>query len=160
MRTLVVYYSLGGTTRRLAETLAKKLGADTAEIRCERYGRGALDFLKACYDSVMGRLPPVEAKHKPIDGYDLVLVGGPIWAGHAATPMRAYIQQQKGKFKRIAYFVTYGGSAIERALSELAQIGGQTPEATLSLRTGEVLGGTIDAPVQAFASGLTMRKAA
>lgn len=160
MRTLVIYYSLSGTTRQLATSLAKKLDADTAEIRCGRYGRGALDFLKACYDSVMGRLPPVEAIHNSIETYDLVLVGGPIWAGHAATPVRAYVQQQRGKFKRVAYFVTYGGSAIERALSELAQIGGQVPEATLSLRTGEVLGNTFEAPVEAFARGLAVKKAA
>lgn len=48
MRTLVIYYSRTGyysrigTIRKAAQTLTDMLGADTAEIRCERYGGGGL----------------------------------------------------------------------------------------------------------------------
>lgn len=59
MRTLVIYYSRTGTTRKVAQALADMLGADTAEIRCERYGVGGLGYIRAAYDSVRGARPAI-----------------------------------------------------------------------------------------------------
>ena len=160
MRTLIAYYSLGGTTKRLANLLANKLGADVDPIYCAEYGSGVMSFLKACYDSVMGKLPTVIGTSKAIENYDLVLVGGPVWAGHIATPVRAYLKQRKGQFANVAYFVTYGGSNIERALAELAEIGGQTPQGTLALRTADVVTATLDQATASFVRDLAIKKAA
>ena len=160
MRTLIVYYSLGGTTRKLAEALAKTLSADIAEVRCSRYGRGAVDFLKACYDSLMSRLPEIEVKHASLQTYDLVLVGGPIWAGHVATPIRTYLNSRRGQFKRMAFFSTSGGPASDRSLAEMADIAGATPLATLALRTSDVLEEKYAAAIDAFVRPLKLKAAA
>lgn len=160
MRTLVVYYSYSGTTRKLAEALAKALGADVAEIRCASYGRGAVDFLKACYDSVMGRLPGIETTQAMPQSYDLVVVGGPVWAGHVATPVRAFLNGRRGQFKSIAFFLTAGGSPTDAALKEMGDIAQIAPVATLGLKTAEVHGATCAAAVDGFAKALTVKAAA
>ena len=36
MRAIVIYYSYGGNTRRVAEKIGKTLGADLAEIKTVR----------------------------------------------------------------------------------------------------------------------------
>ena len=36
MKTLIIYYSRGGTTKRIAEELAKKLGSDVDPITITR----------------------------------------------------------------------------------------------------------------------------
>ncbi len=160
MRTLIVYYSLGGTTRKLAEALAKTLSADVAEVRCSRYGRGTIDFLKACYDSLMSRSPEVEVNHALPQTYDLVLVGGPVWAGHIAAPIRTYLSSRRGQFKRMAFFLTSGGVSTNRTLTEMAEIAGATPQATLALRTADVLGEKYAAAVDAFVRPLKSKAAA
>jgi flavodoxin len=160
MRVLIAYYSLGGTTKKLATVLASKLGADVDPIYCSEYGGGVMSFLKACYDSITGRLPTVIGTSKAVENYDLVLVGAPIWAGHIATPARAYLKQRKGQFPTVGYFVTYGGSNIERALAEFAEIGGQVPQATLALRTADVVTGNLDQAVASFVRDLAVKKAA
>lgn len=160
MRILVVYYSLSGTTRKVAEALATTLGADIADVRCSRYGRGAISFLSACYDSVMARLPAIDAPQTHIRNYDLVIVGSPIWAGHAATPIRTYLKERRGQFKRVALFFTCGGSAPQAAFAELSQIADAQPEATLVLRTRDVMRNGVSAAVEAFSRSFKVKAAA
>lgn len=160
MRILVVYYSYGGTTRTVAEALAKTLGADIAEVRCSRYGRGTMSFLSACYDSLMARLPAIDAPPANVQNYDLVIVGSPIWAGHAATPIRKYLSERPGQFKRLALFLTCGGSAPQSAFTELSQMARGQSEATLTLRTADVMGKGLAAAVEAFAQPFRAKAAA
>ena len=161
MRTLVVYYSYGGTTRRLAEALAKALGADIAQVRCSRYGGGVMSFLSACYDSITGRLPAIEVTPSAhVGNYDLVIAGAPIWAGHAATPIRTYLAERRQLLKRVAFFVTSGGPAKASVFDEMAQVSGNAAEATLALRTAEVLGGNVAATVETFAQSFRPKAAA
>jgi menaquinone-dependent protoporphyrinogen IX oxidase len=43
--------------------------------------------------------------YNPSD-YDLVIIGPPIWTSRVSTPVRTYIEENKAKFKRAAYFCT------------------------------------------------------
>ena len=51
MRSLVVYYSLSGITRSVAERAARQLDADIAEVRSARYESGGFRLLRAAIDS-------------------------------------------------------------------------------------------------------------
>jgi hypothetical protein len=54
--------------------------------------------------------------------YDLVLVGGPVWAFHPATPVRAYLQEEASRLTNIA-LLTHGGSAARQTLREMVVLG-------------------------------------
>ena len=47
MRALIVYYSLSGTTAKVAEALAKAFDGERAEIRCDRYRSGIVSYFRA-----------------------------------------------------------------------------------------------------------------
>jgi flavodoxin len=92
MQTLVVYYSLSGTTRAVAVALAEELGAEVEEIRCDRYRATPWGAVRAVYDIWRGRNPPItEPQHAP-SRYDLVVIGSPVWAHHVATPVRVFLR--------------------------------------------------------------------
>jgi flavodoxin len=160
MRTLVVYYSLAGTTRTVATELAKELSADIEEIRCDRYRPGFAGFVKAGYDSWAGRLPPIAKPARMPSRYDLVVIGGPVWAMHAATPVRAYVQQETGQLPSLAFFLTCGGSPTAKALREMESLAGSAAQATLTVREADVKSGAFRSALSGFAATLRQRKAA
>lgn len=160
MKALVVYYSLSGTARTVAETLAKELPADLEEIRCARYRRGFSSLIRAGYDSWAGRLPPIEQPTHVTSPCDLVVVGGPMWAFHAATPVRTYLRQEAGKLSSAAFFLTHGGSPPDKAFREMEALAGVTPKATLAVRQVDVEAGRIKPAVSSFAAALRKSQAA
>ena len=159
MNALIVYYSLSGTTRTVALALARELGADLEELRCHRYSRGLLGFLRASYDSWRDNPAPIEPPIHMLSHYDLVLVGGPIWAFHPATPVRAYLRQEASRLPDVAFFLTHGGSAAQASLREMEQLAGRPPIATLVLREAQVKQG-FASDILSFAATLRTKKAA
>jgi Flavodoxin len=160
MKTLVVYYSLSGTTRPVAAALARELGADVEEIRCGRYRRGPLGFIRAGYDSWADRLPVIAPLQYTPSAYDLVAIGGPMWAFRVATPVRAYLRREAGTFPQVAFFLTLGGAPAEKAFSEMETLAKRTPAATLALSDPDLKAGKLASAVQAFATRLKEREAA
>jgi flavodoxin len=154
MRCLVVFYSLTAVTESVALKLGDFLHAETEPIKCETPYGGGFGYLKAAFHSLIGRditiLPP---KFRPSD-YDLVVVGGPIWAGRIAPPVRTYLQQYHGHFKNVAHFVTHGGSSPARAFKQMEMIGGQPPIATVAIREKHVVQEQYELAVRQFADKL------
>jgi hypothetical protein len=160
MKALVVYYSLTGTARAVATALARELGADIDEIRCKRYAPGFSGYVRAGFDSWRGNLPPIEPLSRPLSLYDLVVVGGPIWAAHPATPLRAFLRQRRSQLPSVAFFLTHGGSAGERPLGELQSLAGIAARATLVVREADVKNGSYASAVSSLAAKLRQSKAA
>lgn len=154
MRTLVIYYSLSGTTRAVAETIAHDLAADIEEIRCPRYRKSFMSFLKAGYESWANKLPPIDPlQHTPAD-YDLVIIGGPIWVWHAATPVRSFLQMHTGALTNVAFFLTHGGSPPGGVFREMEALAGKAPKATIAVRMVDVERRTFTPAVAEFVATL------
>lgn len=82
MKTLVAYFSWSGTTKKIAETLAKKTNADLFEIRRKKpyssdynetaYGDSKTEAEKDLRPEIQGPLPD-------LNKYDRVITAFPIW---------------------------------------------------------------------------------
>ncbi len=160
LKTLVVYYSLSGTTRRVAEAVAHELGADFEELRCDRYRMRPVGFIKAGYDSWADRMPAIAPLQHDLAAYDLVVIGGPMWAGRVTTPVRALLRQQAGKLPQVAFLMTLGGASSDKALCEMQALATRAPVATLALTDKDLKVGNLTSAVLSFAAGLKARQAA
>lgn len=137
-KILIVFYSRTGTTKTVAEFMAKELGADLEEIKGVKNYSGAMGYLMAGREATLKKAAAIEPAVKNPTDYDLVIVGTPIWSFNVASPVRAYLEQQKDKIKKTAFFCTMGGSGDQRAFTSMAETCGQKPLATLTLLTKEV----------------------
>jgi len=108
MKTLVVFYSRSGTTKRVAQEVAKALNADIDELIDKKSRKGILGFLRAGYDATRGKTTEIEFEKDPYD-YDLVIVGTPIWNGRVTPAIRTYLLWNREKIKNAAFFSTCAG---------------------------------------------------
>lgn len=134
-RVLLAYYSMTGHTRDIAQELRSALQADVEEIREPRKRQGLGGVLRALYDAVLRREPPIGVPRHDPAAYDLLAMGGPVWAGRMASPLRSYARQIAGRAPRVAFFCTEGGSGADQAFTDLGRLCGKTPDATLVVDT-------------------------
>ena len=138
MKTLVVYFSRTGHTRRVAEGLARALEGNTGAIRERRSRSGFFGYQRSLFEAVTGRDAAIDPAHPSPVGYDLVLIGTPVWGWRLSSPVRAYARRHAKRIRRCAFFCTMGGSGDRRAFAELEALLGRRPEATLALTEDEV----------------------
>jgi flavodoxin len=152
MKILIAYYSRTGTTKKVAEALAEKLGAEIEEIRDTVDRAGVKGYLLAGRDAMQKRLTVLEPlKFNPAN-FDLVIVGTPIWGWNLSSPVRTYLAEQKNNFPRVAFFCTMGGSGDDKAALEMEKIIGQKNSAQLALKTVEVVKNEFAEKLEKFVS--------
>ncbi len=130
-RILLAYYSMTGHTREIAQELRASLQADLEEIREPHPRRGLTGVFRALVDAVLRREPPIGMPGHDPAAYDLLAIGGPVWAGRMASPLRSYARQLAGRAPRVAFFCTEGGRGAEQAFDDLGRLCGKEPAATL-----------------------------
>jgi flavodoxin len=140
MKTLIVYYSRSGTTRKVAEELKTLLSAEMEEITEPRGRGGPLGWLRSGKEASEGATPPINTPAKTPTGYDLVILGTPVWAAKMSTPMRTYLTQMKGKLPRVAFFCTFGNGPAGGVFADMEVFAGK-PAATMTLTAKEVAAG-------------------
>jgi flavodoxin len=137
--TLVVFYSRTGTTRKLGRQIAETLGADVDEVIDRKDRSGALGYLASGKDALARKEADIKPPSHEPSHYDLVVIGTPVWAFSVSCPIRTYLTRQKERLPRVAFFLTTGGSGIERTFEHMEELAGKPPVATLGLRMKDVL---------------------
>ncbi len=137
-RTLLAYYSLSGTTKDLALRLAGSLNADLEEIVPIRQpSPGFMTYARLAWAAFTRAEMPVRPATHQVGTYDLVVVGGPIWVGRIAAPVRGWLKANghaATPSTRFATFVTLAGSDPKAAFNELDELAGRPAIARLAIR--------------------------
>lgn len=139
---LVAYFSCTGTTRRVAEKVAKAAQAALFEIKPaqpytaadlnwhDRASRSSVEMSDPTSRPALAGIPP------HLDSYDTLFIGFPIWWYVAPTLINTFIEQINWTSKRLIPFATSGGSGIEHCEAQLHR---QYPHA--AWRSGRLLNG-------------------
>ena len=118
-KTLIVFHSRTGYTRRVARDLAGRLGADLDEIRIVQPMHGPLGYALCAIEAIAGLAPALRPAHRDAAAYDLVVVGTPVWFWSLASPVRSWLERFGRRGKRFAFFEDRLGSNGEgRSLGE------------------------------------------
>ena len=135
-------------------SLAAKLQADVEELVDNTSRKGIIGWLKGGRDAVKKFMTVISPAQKDPAQYDLVVVGSPVWAGTMAPALRTYLTQQKAKVKKSACFCTMGGSGDQGLFTQVEDILGQKPLATLTVKTKQVAGNQYASELDRFAEQL------
>ena len=123
MKTLIAYYSYTNNTKKVAESLAAKIGAELEEIKdAKSRGLGPLGFIRSGFEGVFKIKPKIEQTTKNPSEYDLVILACGTWASKMASPMRTYIHQNKGSLGKVAFLRTAGGSSEKPFAKDLKKV--------------------------------------
>lgn len=152
--TLVVYYSLTGNTKEVAELIATKLDAFVEPIKDSGKRSGILGYIRSGYEGMTGKRAMIKKPEKHPDQFDLVIVGSPIWAGGMASPVRSYLANHPLKSARLVVFCTSDGTDHAKVLKDMAALAGQEPVATLGLSSTELESGAHKGKIDAFVTAL------
>ena len=111
MKTLVVYYSLTGNTKLIAETISKELSADIESIKPEKpvNQKGFKKYLIAGKQALLKEKPAIEPLIINPDDYDIIIIGSPVWAGTFASYIKTFLSKYIFADKKIAVFCCHGG---------------------------------------------------
>lgn len=148
MKSIVAYFSAEtGTTRRVAEGLAKSVSADLFEIQPEKpYSAADLKWtnpVARCNREKFGKKDvPVAGKIENWEEYDTVYLGFPIWYYGAPNVINTFCKGYDWTGKKVYVFATSGGSGIGKSAEKLAPYmkGAQIADAKRVSSAGELSG--------------------
>jgi flavodoxin len=115
MKTLIVFYSYDGNSAMVAQELQEALGegCDVLPLALEAEGgkprSGLAKFLWGGRLALSRANPTLEPYDKSIDGYDLLIFGGAVWAGAPVPALKTFIAETKPSGKRIGLFLCHAG---------------------------------------------------
>ncbi len=110
-KSIVVYYSFEGSTKRLAEKLAGELKCDILELKVEREikTRGFFKYVWGGRQAVMKSRPELKSYNFESKQYENIIIGTPVWAGTISPSIRSFLEVENIEHKKIAFFCTHDG---------------------------------------------------
>lgn len=156
MKTLVVYYSRTGITKKVAEFISENLNCDCEEIIDTKDRKGIKRYFIAGKDAATKQITEIKEPAKNSSLYDLIIIGTPVWAFTMAPAIRTYITRYKDNLKNVAFFCTQGGSGGKQTLKDMQSLCGKRPMASLELIARTVIKDTYKPSVKGFIEKLNI----
>ena len=127
---LVVYFSCTGTTKGVAEKLAKVTGAELYEIvPAVPYTDEDLNYSDRSTRATSEQdhpdtRPEIGGEDIDLAGYNTVYIGYPIWWGEEPRILCTFVEAHDFTGMTVIPFCTSGGSGIGRSGRDLAELAG------------------------------------
>ena len=131
-KTLVVYFSGSGNTKRVAEDIAAATGGTLFElVPVTPYTSADLSWTTAGSrvnrehdDESLRDIPLVTTTPENFDEYDTVFIGYPIWWGIAAWPVNNFVKNNDFTGKTVIPFATSASSGMGQSGTLLTEMAG------------------------------------
>lgn len=126
MKTAVVYYSMSGNTKYVAEKIYDELKVlseiDLIEIKPQKAypTKGAKKFIWGGKSAVMGETPKLMPYEFNVGKYDRIIIGTPVWASTFAPPIKTFIKENSNiKGKPVSVFTCFSGGGADKTIGKL-----------------------------------------
>lgn len=125
MKTLIVYYSLGGFTKSIVKKLAQGSGADILALHpVKEYPKeGAKRFVIGGRAALAGEKPKLQPYIFNAEKYGHIVIATPVWASSPTPPIRTFIRDNAEalKGKTVSAIFTQLGNGAQKAEKKLCK---------------------------------------
>jgi Flavodoxins len=132
VKALIAYYSRTGKTEKVGKIIGDLLSGEGVHVEFEKIAPLKADgLLKSSFKALLGMEVPILNTNLDVSGFDLVIVGSPVWAGQSTPPVNSYLEDIKGmNGKKAGVFVTTatgrGNGVVKDISGRILGIGGKT----------------------------------
>ena len=120
MQSLVVYYSLTGKTRLVAQAIGKVLNATVIEIsETKPRKRGPSLYAIGGFEAKMNKRSKIEPIEADLAQYERVFVGSPVWNSRPVPAINAFIYDVDFEDRSVIPFFTMAGDDSQTALANI-----------------------------------------
>ena len=131
--TLVVYYSRSGKTKKVAEDLAGRLGADLEAIADRKpRAEGFFGYMNCGRQASFRIASAIKDPSRDPATYDKVVVLTPVWSWNVSPPVRTWLRLMKGKIRTAVFVTVSGNTEPEKIVAEMTKESGLQPLAVAS----------------------------
>ena len=126
-KILVAYFSASGVTKKVAEKMAKATEADLFEIEPKQpYTRADLNWMdkksRSTVEMQDRNCRPAMAAKPDVSGYDVILVGFPVWWYREPSIIDTFMESADFIGKAVVPFCTSGGSGLGDSAANMQQL--------------------------------------
>ena len=125
MKSIIIYYSYSGNTKKVADILANYLTKTSEVNRLELLGLDeSSSFFTQAQRAFFRRRGQIQPANFDLSNYDLICFGTPVWAFAPSPAMNTYLDKCFGlKGKQVILFTTYGsGTGRRRCINYMEKI--------------------------------------
>jgi flavodoxin len=119
MKPLVVYYSLTGKTRLVAQAIAEALNATLVEIEERRPIPIPFVYLSGGFAALTNRGTKINPIDVDLKQYERIFIGSPIWNSRPTPAVNSFIYQTNFEGRSVILFFTMAGDNSEKALANI-----------------------------------------
>lgn len=114
MKTVIIYYTFGGSTKKEAERLAVELNVPLCRVKETRERSFLAAFVPGGFLAMHRK--PVAIRQLDIDlnDYDRIIIGCPVWAGYPAPAFNAIVERLPAG-KEVGIFLCSGGGGTSKS---------------------------------------------
>ena len=115
MKTIVLYYSYSGHTKKVAEKLARTQGAELVEIKTKVRRPMPLLFVYDCALALMHKTTAIEPIQQDLSAYDMITLASPVWASNPTPAFNAALKLVP-KGKKLQVVLVSGSGSTKRSI--------------------------------------------
>ncbi len=119
--TIVIYYSLGGSTEFVADSISSELKCEKYRIEIKHSIKNIISkYFQAGFQAMFNRKVELSDCEVDFSQYDNIVVGTPVWGNEIISPVKSFFERESLKDKNIFLFYCYkteAGNTLEKFTS-------------------------------------------
>ncbi len=114
MKTVILYYTFGGSTKKEAERMAAELDAPVHRVKEARSRSLIGSFIPGCPAAMHRQTPSILPLTVDLQDYDRIVIGCPVWAGCPAPAFNSIVELLP-EGKEVEVFLCSGGGDTKKS---------------------------------------------